>query len=338
MKEILKKVTSGENLSRDECSQAMDLIMDGQATPSQIAGLVIALKMKGERPEEVAGFVESMRRHSLKVSIADDRAVDGVGTGGDGAHSFNISTAAGIVAAGAGATVAKHGNRSVTSKCGSADLLEAVGGKLELKPAYVETCINKVGFGFMFAPVFHPAMKHAAVPRREVGVRTVFNILGPLTNPAGVKRLLVGVYDKALMPLVAKVLALTGAERVMIVHSRDGLDEISVSAPTDYLELRDGKINEHVIRPQDVGLVPSPVGALDGGDANHNAGILRQLLDGQRDAYRDAVVLNAGAMLYIADLAESIDQGVTRAEEAIDAGHARAKLEQWVAVSNDGSV
>jgi anthranilate phosphoribosyltransferase len=333
LKALLTKLLDGESLDQTEAKQAADSIMDGQATSSLIAGFLVALRMKGETACEVAGFVESMRAHSMRIQLKDSHAVDGVGTGGDGAHSFNISTASAIVAAGAGATVAKHGNRSVSSKCGSADLLEATGGDIDPGVEQVGRLINDIGFGFMFAPRFHPAMKHAMPPRKELGVRTVFNILGPMTNPAGVKRLLLGVYSKDLMPLVAEVLALTGTEHAVIVHSQDGLDEVSVCAPTDYLELKDGRTVSGTISPDDCGLPTHPAGALVGGDAVENLSILNSILSGDKSACRDAVIINAGVMLQVAGKADSLSSGAEAAAEAIDSGQAREKLDRWVALS-----
>jgi len=331
--ELLSRLLKQENLSREEAVRAADCVMDGQATPAQIAGFLVALRMKGETAAEVAGFVESMRNHSVRIEVDDPEAVDGVGTGGDGAHTFNVSTAAGIVASAAGVTVAKHGNRSVSSKCGSADLLEAAGGEIDPGPDRVCDSINRIGFGFMFAPRFHPAMKHAGPPRRELGVRTIFNILGPMTNPAGVKRLLLGVYDKSLMPLVAEVLLMTGAEHVLIVHSRDGLDEISVSAPTDYLELKESAVSEHTIDPSEFGFDVYPPAVLTGGEPAYNARILRLVLEEEPGAYRDAVALNAGAMLYVGGRAASIADGFELAADAIDNGRALQKLNDWLAFS-----
>lgn len=316
----------------------MDSIMGGECTPAQIAGWLVALRQKGETVDEVAGFVESMRRHSLTITPADVDAVDGCGTGGDGSHSFNISTAAAIVAAGAGATVAKHGNRSVSSKCGSADLLEAAGGNIEAEPTAVKRTLDKIGFGFMFAPRFHPAMKHAVGPRRELGIRTVFNILGPMTNPAGVKRQVIGVYDPALMELMGNVLMMTGGKHALIVHARDGLDEFSVCAPTDYLECKDGKCTSGTISPSDVRLPEHGQGALAGGGPKENLKILHGVLDGKTSAYSayyDAAVFNAGAMLYVAGRAESIRAGVSLARGAVDDGRARQTLADWVAAGRD---
>ena len=331
MTELFQKVLREEDLTRSEAATVMDTIMEGGATPAQIAGFLVAIKKKGEKAPEVAGFVQSMRRHSVRVEIDDKGAVDGCGTGGDGSHSFNISTAASLVAAAAGVTVAKHGNRSMSSRCGSADLLEAAGAAIDPDPQRVQECINELQFGFMFAPRYHPAMKYAASPRKELGVRTVFNILGPMTNPAGVSRQLVGVYDRALMSLVAEVLNITGSSHVIVAHSQDGLDEFSVSAPTDYLELKGETISHKTISPEDVGLGSYPRGAIDGGDAAANLSILHGVLSGEKDAYRDAVLLNAGVMIYIADKADSIKAGIVRASEAVDFGLAREKLERWVA-------
>jgi len=335
MKSAIDKVLSGEDLAVDEAKGVMDSIMDGQATPAQIKDILVALKDKGEKPDEVAGFVQSMRDHSVRIKLRNPNAVDSAGTGGDGSHSFNISTAAGIVASAAGVTVAKHGNRSVSSSCGSADLLEATGAQIDPGPERVAEAINEIGFGFMFAPRFHPAMKHAVGPRKELGVRTVFNILGPMTNPAGVKRQLIGVYEPELMPLMAEVLAATGSKHVVIAHSQDGMDEFSVSAPTDYLEKKDGATSRHTISPEDVGLEEHPAGSLRGGEAAENKAILLTVLNGDKGACRDAVLFNAGAMIYVAGRVDDIKDGVTAAAEAIDSGTALFRLNQWVAFTQD---
>ena len=330
----VKKILAGENLSFDEATQAMDFIMDGNATDAQIAGLIISLKQKGETSDEVAGFVSSMRAHSNKIVLSDENAVDGCGTGGDGSNSFNVSTAAAIVTAAAGATVAKHGNRSVSSKCGSSDLLEKTGGKLDCSIENVEKIINDIGFGFMFAPMYHTAMKYAAGPRRDLGVRTVFNILGPMTNPAAVNRQVIGVYDKSLMPLMADVLRKTGSQHVIIAHGQDGMDEFSISTPTDYFELKDGNITQRTVSQDEVGLKKYDSNALIGGDAVYNLSILNDVLDGIKSAYRDAVLFNAGAMLYVASKSESIQAGVELASKAIDSKAAKEKLKQWVEATN----
>ena len=328
--ECLKKVLAGDNLSVDESTAVMNSIMQGDATDAQIAGLLIALKLKGEVSSEVAGFVTAMRAHSVKINVADRNAVDGCGTGGDGAHTFNISTAAAIVAAAAGVTVAKHGNRSVSSKCGSADILEAAGGEIDPGVDLVEKSINDIGFGFMFAPRFHPAMKYAGKPRRELGVRTVFNILGPMTNPAQVRRQVIGVFQKELLDLMAEVLLMTGSKHVLIAHSRDGLDEFSVSAQTDYVEVVNGTTTHHLLDPTDLGFELHKKDELAGGDASENLTIFKSLLDGKKSAVRDAVLLNAGALVYVGAKAESIKDGIESARSAIDSGAAKEKLDSWV--------
>ncbi len=333
MKEYIKKVLEGRNLSIAEASNAMETIMQGEATPAQIAGLLIGLKLKGEKAEEVAGFARTMRKHSLKVKVADDNAVDGCGTGGDGTQSFNFSTAAAIVTAAAGVTVAKHGNRSVSSTCGSADLLEACGGNIDPGTEVVERNINEMGFGFMFAPRFHPAMKYAAAPRKELGVRTMFNILGPMTNPAGVKRQVIGVYDKKLMPLVAEVMKQLGSEHILVVHSRDGLDEFSVGGPTDYVELREDEINASSITPLEVGLKTHPTDSLKGGNAEINLAIFRGILDGDDNGCREGVLFNAGAMIYVSGKVETIWDGVSMARDAIDWGAASKTFKEWIEAS-----
>ncbi len=329
IQDCLKQILTGSDLSTEQAIGVMDSIMNGNATPAQIAGLIIALKQKGETVEEVAGFVQSMRSHSVKIELGDTQAVDLVGTGGDGAHTFNVSTASALVTAAAGIPVAKHGNRSVSSRCGSADLLEALGGNIDPGPDVVKSNILEVGFGFMFAPRFHPAMKHAAEPRRELGVRTVFNILGPMTNPASVRYQVTGVYDAGLMSLVADVLTRTGSFHVIVAHSDDGLDEFSVSAPTHYIEIKNGQRNEGVINPVAFGLQLYPQGALRGGDAEQNAEILRQIFAGDTSAYRDAVVLNAGILIYVAGKANDISDGIQQAAAAIDTGKAKQLLANW---------
>jgi len=333
IKDAIKAILSGKSLDQTNARSVMDQIMNGEATQVQIAGLLIALKQKGESTDEVAGFVLSMREHSVKIEIDSPHAVDGCGTGGDSAHTFNISTAASLVTAAAGVTVAKHGNRSVSSKCGSADLLAAIGAEIDPGPEQVTAHINQTGFGFMFAPRFHPAMKHAAAPRRELGVRTIFNILGPMTNPASVKRQVIGVYDRALMPLMAEVLQMTGSQHILLVHSDDGLDELSVTAPTNVYETKAGEIFQRIVRPEDVGLKTYPSGSLVGGEATENHDILKRVLSGEPSAYRDAILFNSGAMIYVSGSAASIEAGVKTAAEAIDSGQAISKLNEWVAAT-----
>jgi len=334
IREALKIILAGKNLSMDEASQVMDAIMNGEATPAQIAGFIVALKLKGEKTAEVAGMVQSMRAHSVKIKLNDQKAVDGVGTGGDGAHTFNVSTASAIVAAAAGITVAKHGNRSVSSKCGSADLLEKTGGNIDPGPDKVAENINRNKFGFMFAPRFHPAMKYAAGPRKELGIRTVFNILGPMTNPAAVKRQLTGVYSKELMPLMAEVLSLTGSEHIIVAHSQDGLDEFSISAPTDYIEFKDGKLEAHTLYPNELGIKEHPGNALLGGDPQYNYTIFEDVLEGIKSPYRDVTLLNAAGLIYLGEKSESIAEGMSVAAEAVDSGAAKEILAAWVKDSN----
>lgn len=333
--ESLKRILSGGDLTRSEAVAVMDHIMSGNCTPAQTGGWLVALRQKGETADELAGFVESMRGHSVTIETADECAVDGCGTGGDESHSFNISTAAAVVAAGAGATVAKHGNRSVSSACGSADLLEAAGGKIDAEPKTVKKTLDRTGFGFMFAPRFHPAMKHAVGPRRELGIRTVFNILGPMTNPASVKRQVIGVYDGSVMKLMADVLMKTGSVHALIVHSRDGLDEISVCAPTDFFECKDGQLSSGSIAPADVGITEHAPGSLSGGGAEENVKILRELLDGKRSAYYDAAVLNAAAMLYVSGRTDSIQGGVALADVSLQNGTARRVFAEWIKESRE---
>ncbi len=334
MRDYLGKILSGESLSVNEASAAMDLIMNGDATPAQIAGLIVALKQKGETAEEVAGFVKSMRQHAVGIKLDDAEAVDGCGTGGDGSNSFNISTAAAIVTAAAGVTVAKHGNRSISSRCGSADLLEATGGNIDPGAETVRDNINDVGFGFMFAPRFHPAMKHAAVPRKELGVSTIFNILGPMTNPAGITRQVIGVFSKELMSLMGDVLQMTGSRHVILVHATDGLDEFSVSAPTEYLEINDGARSSNEITPEQVGLAVHPAASLAGGDSSENLAILNGVLAGEQSGCRDAVLFNAGAMIYVAGRVGSIREGVEMATTAIENGSAAEKMMAWTKASS----
>jgi anthranilate phosphoribosyltransferase len=305
----------------------MQSLVDGEATPSQIAGFAIALRMKGETPEEIAGLAEVMRAAATRVE-AGPNVVDVVGTGGDGAGTFNISTVSALVVASAGGRVAKHGNRSVTSACGSADFLEAMGIAIDLPPDAVARCIDETGFGFMFAPIYHPAMRHAGAPRREIGVRTVFNILGPITNPAGARRQLTGVAVPGLGETLARVLGLLGAEHAVIVHGRDGLDEISICAPTQVHEARSGQVRSYVIEPEQFGLARSTIDAVRGGTVEANVRLAQGVFDGERGPARDVVLLNAGAALYMAGLAESIQNGIAQAAGELDSGRARNKIAQ----------
>jgi anthranilate phosphoribosyltransferase len=332
VKEALGKLVVGESLSREEARAAMRSLVEGEATPSQIAAFAIALRMKGETPEEIAGLAEVMREAATRVD-AGDQVVDVVGTGGDGSGTFNISTMSALVVASAGGRVAKHGNRSITSACGAADFLEAIGVAIDLPPSGVARCVDETGFGFMFAPLYHPAMKHAAVPRRDIGVRTVFNILGPLTNPAGARRQLTGVAVAGLGETVVRVLDLLGAEHAMVVHGQDGLDEISVCAPTRVHEARRGEVRSYLIDPDQFGMRRWPTNAVRGGTVQANVRMAEAVLDGERGASRDVLLLNAGAALYVAGLADSIGDGILLAADELDSGRARDKVKDVAAAS-----
>ena len=332
IRDALGKLVLGYDLTREEASAAMRSLVDGEATPSQIAGFAIALRMKGETPEEVAGLAEVMREAAIHVEAGDD-VVDVVGTGGDGAGTFNISTVSALVLASAGGRVAKHGNRSITSACGAADFLEAIGIAIDLPPEGVARCIDETGFGFMFAPLYHPAMRYAGAPRREIGVRTVFNILGPLTNPAGARRQLTGVAVPGLGETVARVLSLMGAEHAVIVHGQDGLDEISVCAPTQIHEARGGQVESYVIQPEQFGLRRWTSEAVRGGTVEANVRMARSVFDGEQGPAREVVLLNAGAALYMAGLADSIPAGIAQASEELDSGRAQSKVKQVAEVS-----
>jgi anthranilate phosphoribosyltransferase len=324
--DFLRSLVAGERLSVAQAEAAMEAIMAGEATQAQIAAMLVALRMRGEHAHEIAGFARAMRRHAVKVPVASPDVVDIVGTGGDAAETFNISTAAAFVAAGAGAVIAKHGNRSVTSKCGSADVLEELGISLTLAPEAVGRCIDEIGIGFMFAPAMHPAMRHAAPVRRELGLRTVFNLLGPLTNPAGARRQVLGVFGREWVRPLAEAMIELGIEHAMVVHGLDGLDELSTLGPTAVAEVHGGEIAEYTIAPEDVGLTRASVEELAGGDATQCATTLRALLQGQVGARRDIVLLNAAAALYVAGLAPDLSSGIVLAARSIDSGAAARKL------------
>jgi anthranilate phosphoribosyltransferase len=328
----ISKVLGGHSLDESETAAAMTEIMEGAATPAQIAGFVVALRAKGETTEEIVGLVRTMRAFAERIEVAGD-LLDTCGTGGDRTGTFNVSTAAAIVCAGAGAKVAKHGNRAASSRCGSADVLEALGVKVDLPPAGVAACIETAGIGFCFAPVFHPAMRHAGVPRRELGVATIFNFLGPLTNPAGARRQALGVADPAMVERMVETLGRLGSERVLAFHGADGLDELSTSGPSQVVELDDGKVTRWTIDPAELGIAPAPVGALAGGDAAENAATIRSLLDGEAGPRRDVVVLNAAAGLVAAGIAADMRAGIEKASAAIDDGSARASLDRMIEVS-----
>jgi anthranilate phosphoribosyltransferase len=333
---LIDKLQRRVDLTVDEAAGAMGSIMDGVAQPSQIAGLLIGLAMKGERPDEIVGLARTMRARATKLSRSFAPVFDTCGTGGDGADTFNVSTVAAIVVAACGVRVAKHGNRSASSRCGSADLFEALGVNVTAPPPLIERCLDEVGIAFLFAQVFHPSMRHAAQTRRELGVRTAFNLLGPLTNPAGAMRQLVGVPRPELTELVARSLAQLGAERAWVVHGADGLDEISTTGYTKVSECRNGAVNTFYLHPADVGLSRSAAGSLRGGDAPQNAAIARAILNGEAGAPRDIVLLNAAASLLIAGKVAAIPEGLAMAADAIDSGRAAQVLERLIVVSDGG--
>jgi anthranilate phosphoribosyltransferase len=324
---LINKLIERQDLTEAEAFEAMDSIMSGKVTDAQIGAFLIALRMKGEKAPEIAGFARAMHQKAHPVAIdAPEDTLDIVGTGGDGKHTFNISTVAAFVAAGAGIPVAKHGNRSVSSKCGSADVLRALGVEIDLSPQQMSRCINEVGIGFLFAPRLHPAMKFAIAPRREIGVRTVFNILGPLTNPAGVKRQLIGAYSYEMAKLMVEVFREMGTIHTLVVHSSDGMDEISLAAPTHVFELENGEIDELEIDAVSFGLTPSNF-SLAGGDAKTNAQIALEVLSGKKGPHRDVVVMNAAAGIYVAGKAHSFAEAARIAQESIDSGAAMHKLQ-----------
>jgi anthranilate phosphoribosyltransferase len=334
MQAAIKAVTERQDLSSEQMQQVMRLIMTGEATPAQVGGFLIGLRMKGETVDEIAAAAMVMRELATGVKVSGEHLVDIVGTGGDGSNTFNISTASTFVVAAAGGQVAKHGNRAVSSRSGAADLLEAAGVNLEIGPEQVARCIEEVGVGFMFAPKHHSAMKHAIGPRREMGVRTIFNVLGPLTNPAGAPNQLLGVYSKALVEPLAQVLRQLGSNHVMVVHSEDGMDEISIGAPTFVAELKHGDIDCYTIQPEDFGLRRTAITALAVEGAAQSLAVINGVLAGEPGPARDIVLLNAGAAIYVAGLADTLAAGIARAAEVIDSGSAAGKLEALVSFSN----
>jgi len=338
IKEIITKVVGGENLTSNEAEIVMQEVMRGEATPSQISAFIVALRMKGETAEEIAGCARAMRDHSTKVETKHKQVIDTCGTGGDSTGTFNISTAVAFVIAGAGIAVAKHGNRSVSSQCGSADVLEALGVKIDLKPDEIARCLDEIGIGFLFAPGLHPAMKYAIGPRREVGIRTIFNVLGPLTNPASASIQLLGVYDSGLTETIARVLGLLGSYRALVVHGADGLDELSTTGINKITQLYNGEINTYNLDPGRLGLpLASPID-LKGGSPEENAEILKALLKGEKGAKRDIVLLNAAAGLLVAEKVADFEQGISLAVEAIDSGRAMDRLEKLVELSQSFAV
>lgn len=335
IRELLSRVVEGQDLSKDEARMVMEWMMDGKLTPVQTSSLLTALRMKGETVDELSGFSAVLRERAPVVPLDDPEAVDTCGTGGDGGCTFNISTAAAIVAAAAGVTVAKHGNRAVSGKSGSADVLEALGVEIALPAGTAQQVIRRTGIGFLFAPLFHRAMKQVGPVRAELGFRTFFNLMGPLANPARVTRQLVGVYDPELTGKVARVLDELGTKRAMVVSGLDGLDEITVTGPTRVSELKDGRVDTYEVTPEEVGLSRWSLGEIRADGPEASARMIREVLSGKRGAPRDAVLLNAGAVLYVADRAASLKDGVRIAAETIDSGKARNRLEEWIRTSQE---
>jgi anthranilate phosphoribosyltransferase len=332
-KALIAKVATGASMTRDEAASAFDRMMSGEATPSQMGGLLMALRVRGETVDEITGAVTTMRAKMLGVKAPPD-AIDVVGTGGDASGSFNISTCASFIVAGAGVPVAKHGNRALSSRSGAADVLQAIGVNIDLDPAQVGRCIADAGIGFMFAPAHHPAMKNVGPTRVELGTRTIFNLLGPLSNPAGVKRQMVGTFSKHWIEPMVQVLNNLGAESIWVVHGSDGLDEITTAGPTSVAELKNGKIRTFEITPEDVGLERARPEALRGGDAAKNAGGLLDVLRGKRGPFRDIALMNAAAALIVAGKAGELKEGVALAAKSIDSGEAEGRLDRLIAVSN----
>lgn len=338
IQQALAQVVEGQDLNRDEMQAVMRQLMTGGASPEQIAGFLVALRMKGESLDEITGAVEVMRELATAVDISGENLIDIVGTGGDGSSLFNVSTASAFVVAECGGKVVKHGNRSVSSKSGSADLLEAAGVRLDLSSPEIVRCVEEVGLGFMFAPAHHSAMKHAIGPRKALGIRTLFNLLGPMTNPAGVKRQLIGVYAAALCRPVAEVLARLGSERVLVVHSDDGLDEISIAAPTSVAELNAGSIREYRIQPEDFDIKSQSLDGLSVEDVAASLSLVRDALGKQRGQHAgkaaDLIALNAGAAIYAAGVTHSIAKGVSLAQDAIASGLALERMNELAAFTS----
>ncbi len=330
MQTAIKTVTENKNLSRDEMTDVMNLIMTGQATASQIGGFLIGLRMKGETVDEVTAAAGVMRELSTKVNVPEEYLVDTCGTGGDASGSFNISTASAFVTAAAGAKVAKHGNRSVSSKSGSADVLETAGVNLDITPEQVAHCINEVGVGFLFAVKHHAAMKHAIGPRKEMAVRTIFNVLGPLTNPAGAPNQVIGVFSKDWVEPLAQVLNQLGSNHVMIVHAEDGMDEISIGSPTFVAELKNGKVETYTIKPEDFSMKQVDLSAIRAADSDDSLNIIKSVFDNTEGPAKDIVCLNAGAAIYVSGIADSLQSGIEKAKMVIADGSAKQKLNSLV--------
>ena len=335
IQEAIAKAIEGTSLTEAEAVEVMNGIMSGDATPAQIGAFLVAFRLKGETIDEVTGFARVMREKATRIECRAYPIVDTCGTGGDGKHTFNISTAAAFVAAAAGAFIAKHGGRAASSKAGSADVLTALGVNIETPPERVSACIDKIGIGFMFAPLLHSAMRFAMGPRRELGVRTVLNLLGPLTNPAGTTAQVMGVYDGSVVQTAAHVLNNLGAERAFVVHSADGLDEITTTDSTHVAEVRDGAVRTYEVSPEDYGLSRSSIEDLKGGEADENAAIIRSVLAGEEGPRRNIVLLNAAAAIVAGGKADDFDEGIDAAARAIDTGAAREKLDALIRMTNE---
>src|SRR5437588_2083054 len=333
LKGLIAKAATGATLSREEAARGFDTMMSGEATPSQMGALLMALRVRGETVEEITGAVTAMREKMLRVAAPLD-AIDVVGTGGDASGSYNISTCAAFIVAGAGVPVAKHGNRALSSRSGAADVLGALGVRIDIAPDAISRCIKEAGIGFMFAPAHHPAMKHVGPTRVELATRTIFNLLGPLSNPAGVKRQIIGVFSRQWVEPLAKVLKNLGSERAFVVHGSDGLDEITTSGPTAVAMLENGKVTTFEIKPEDVGLSPSKPEQLRGGDAESNAAALMEVLKGKKGPFRDVALLNAAAAIVVAGKAKDLKEGVAIATKSVDSAEAEGRLDRLIAVSN----
>ena len=333
MKELLALVAGGERLSLDQARSAFEIMMSGDATPAQVGAFLMGLRVRGETVDELTGGAEALRERMVKVQAPAD-AIDTCGTGGDASGTFNVSTAAALVVAACGVPVAKHGNRALSSKSGAADVLQALGVKIELTPAQVARCIVEAGIGFMFAPAHHPAMKNVGPTRVELGTRTIFNLLGPLSNPASVKRQMIGAFSKQWIEPMAQVLNNLGSEKIWVVHGSDGLDEITTSGPTSVAALENGKVRTFEIKPEDAGLKPSKPDALKGGDAETNAKSLLDVLKGKKNEFRDVSLINAAAALIVADKAKDLKEGAALAAKSIDSGEAEGRLDRLISVSN----
>lgn len=334
MQQAIKAVTEKRDLTAEEMNATMRLIMTGEATPAQVGGFLVGLRMKGESIDEITAAASVMRDLASKVDVDKSHLVDTCGTGGDSSGSFNISTASALVVAAAGGKVAKHGNRSISSKSGSADVLETAGVNLEISAEQVAECVNEIGVGFMFAPLHHSAMKHAIGPRREMAVRTIFNVLGPLTNPAGAPNQVLGVFSKDLVEPLAHVLKRLGSEHVLVVHAEDGMDEISIASPTFVAELKDGVVSSYTIQPEDFSMSRADLQQIRATDSAHSLEIIKAVFDNTEGPAKDIVCLNAGAAIYVAGLATSLASGVKRAQEVIAGGAVNEKLQQLIVKTN----